>query len=45
MASSVYVGLLIDAGRTSTAFGIAAAFGVAGFLALVWSARSLRTPR
>lgn len=42
MASSVYVGLLIDAGRTSLAFGIAATFGAAGFLLLVRIARGAR---
>lgn len=46
MASSVYVGLLLEAGRPSVAFGIAAAFGVAGVSWLLWArARAAAQPR
>ncbi len=35
MASSLYVGLLLEAGQAATAFGIAAAFSATGMLALL----------
>lgn len=40
MASSIYIGLLIDAGRPELAFGIAAALGAAGTLGIAWMARA-----
>lgn len=39
MASSLGVGLLLQAGRPELAFGLAAAFGAAGVMWLVWLAR------
>lgn len=39
MASSLYVGFLIEAGRAELAFGIAASFGFVGALCLLWLSR------
>jgi MFS family permease len=40
MASSLYVGLLLQAGQPGWAFGIASAFGLAGVVWMVWRLRS-----
>lgn len=41
MASSLYVGYLLEAGRPAAAFAIAAAIGLVGVLWLAWFARSI----
>lgn len=45
MASSLYVGLLLEAGRASSAFGIAAAFSTAGAVALLMLQRQRAAPQ
>jgi MFS family permease len=42
MVSSLYVGLLLEAGYTTAAFGIAAAFGAVGVCWMLWFIRRKR---